>query len=848
MMRYQPKIFYIIILIIVKLTFAQNDLGIKNAIEAERISEIKFNNIYPYFSSELLDKMSIYPGSVYDSLKVENQKIILTEFFRRKGYDSVNVNVRRERISDRLSKIHFDVLKSEYFTLDKIDITGNKYFSAFRLKKELRIYWRSFLPGENGRFLLEEFDAGKKDLENFYRDFGFADVEITESVIKDITNSTVKVHYDINEGPLYKITLTGTKFYSYGNLKKDTDRIYKGRRGTVAVRQIVRSIKQKYQAEGFNDVKIDWKEKNIPYDDHIVKEINISINEGERIVLSNINYLGNDSFTGSELKPYLNSVISRWWRSTDYFDKYAWEDDIRNITAFYGQNGFISSKINGSLKYSTDKDSVEIELNINEGIQTLINTVKCDSLDSIISDKERNKITSITKTPYNYRKIKDKTDYLKGLLATKGYLYASVDHEIIFNSDSSEVDIVFNATQGKIATTGEIYPVGNLKTDPETIKKLLQITPGSYFSILDMSKGQRNLRNQKIFRSVSVRTPGLSLEKDTLDILVNIEEYPSYYFQSSGGYESSMGPYLSALIGDKNIFGKNKEISLKGELSFTKQSATLGFIDPALFHPDLSGNFSTYWEREKDFNIDYETTILGIGTGLNYNWENNLQSLAQIQIENRELLEKTVQLEDSASTRNIGRLKLIHIWDNRDSFLLPKKGIYSTLETEFSTGINNNQDDFIRYKFDLKYFYSPFEFLTLAFSTKFNFIQEIDKDFQPAVDQLFYLGGTGTVRGIKENIFLTDADGNSVGGKLSALLSAEARIEFRKNWELPLFVDTGYIAHSYIENKDKIRTTVGSGLRYITPIGAMGILYGFPTDVKDSYKDGVFHFSLGYTF
>jgi outer membrane protein insertion porin family len=187
-------------------------------------------------------------------------------------------------------------------------------------------------------------------------------------------------------------------------------------------------------------------------------------------------------------------------------------------------------------------------------------------------------------------------------------------------------------------------------------------------------------------------------------------------------------------------------------------------------------------------------------------------------------------------------------WDRRNSFLRPTKGLFTSFETEFSTGLNNNRDDFIKYMFDFKYFYTPLEFITLAFFTQFNYLQVSDKDFQPLVDQLFYLGGTGTVRGINEKMFLTDTEGNSVGGKLTSLFTVESRIAIREKWEIPLFCDTGYLAKTVSGEKAEIRTTVGTGLRLITPIGAMGILYGFPTDIKDGYLDGVFHFSLGYTF
>lgn len=851
MMRQAFNILNIVLVFIAfqgSLTPLHSSEDINKIVNAERISDIKFSKIHPFFSTGLLDIMTIYPGSVYDPLRVNNQAVILKEYFQRKGYDSVAININTEFISEKLRKINIEVLKTGYYTIDNIELKGNKFFSDFRLKKEMKMYWRSYFTSESGRLVQDEFEADRKALEEFYRERGFADIEIISRYEKDTLEYTANVFFDINEGPRYRINLEGNDFFSKGQLKDQTDLIYKGRRGAVASRQIVRGIRQKYKDEGFKSVKIEKQDSVYTLGEVNYTDIDVTIKEGKRIIVKEINFTGNDSFKKEELKPYLNSVITRWWRFTDYFNQDYWEDDCRNLTAFYEQKGFLSARIEGELKYSSTKDSVSIFYDIKEGKITRIADVEFSGTNGVIKAEEEILRSSLSGSVYNYGVIKDKTDYLKGLFASNGYIYASVKNETVFSADSSTVNIKFKTDRGKLTTAGKIYTAGNLKTKAESIKILMTVKQGNAFSILDLSKGQRNLRNQKIFRSVNVITPGIELEKDTLDIIISVEEYPPYYIQSAGGYESSVGPYLRFLIGDKNLFGLNKEISLGTEVSFTRQTVNVGFLEPVLFHPSLTGNISAYWEREKNYNLDFETRVLGLATGLNYRWENKLQSMAQLKIENRELFEKTEFDTDSHTIRNSGSLKLIQLWDSRDSFMRPKNGVFATFETEFSTGIDNRKDDFLKYKIDLKYFISPLDRVTMAFFGKLNFLQEMDRDYQPPVDQLFYLGGTGTVRGINENMFLADSDGNSIGGKLAALFSAEFRIDFKKNWEIPLFADNGMIAKSVISSKEKFRTSVGSGLRYITPIGAMGFLYGFPTDIKDGWKDGVFHFSIGYTF
>jgi outer membrane protein insertion porin family len=844
MIRYL-KIPFLILLFAVHLLFANQMMS--DAVNAVRISDIEFYNIYPFFSNELLDRISLYPGNVYDDEDIEEQMGVLKEYLKAKGYDSVKVDTEAEDISEKLKKLHIKITKTGYRVIGEIEIEGNTHYSDLRLKKELNTYWRSYLSKEPGRFIPDSYEEDIRTLRDFYRDKGFPEAEVSGSVMPDTIEQTVDIKFKINEGPKYKVVLNGNDFFSNRALREETDLIYKGRRASVAARQIVRGIRNRYREEGFGDVKVDWNDSLYKCGKTECGEIGIFIKEGPRTSIQKIEFEGNFTYTDSELKQYLNSVVSRWWRLNEYFDKRKWEDDERNMTAFYAQNGFLSAKVKGSVDLSRNKESAVISFTISEGIRTHIDEVNLKgSFES--AEEELEAVSSGLKgSPYNSGMISERTARIKGILASKGYVYAQVKNSVSFSQDSSKADVTFSIQQNNIATTGRIYIAGNLKTKEKNIKKLLPVSENEPFSILGLSQGQRNLRNQKIFRSVSAFTPDIESKKDTIDILINVEEYPPYYFQAAAGYESYIGPFLSFSAGNKNLFGKNKEINIKAEGSFVKQSVTLNFIEPVLFSVNLAGNISPYWEKGQEDNLDFETEAYGLGTGVNYRWESKLQTSVQVQIENKELFLQSSSGADSNIVKNTGRLRISQLWDGRDSFMVPRKGLYANVRTEFSTGIDNNEDDFIKYEADLKYFVTPVEMVTMAFFGQLNYLQEIDHRFQPSVDQLFYLGGTGTVRGIANNSFLLDQEGDPAGGKFASLFTFELRLEYKNNWEIPLFTDNGFIGQSPGAD-DTFRTTVGSGLRYVTHIGAMGILYGFPTDIKGGWKEGAFHFSIGYTF
>ncbi len=817
-------------------------------VDAPRLSDIKFYGIYPFFSTELLDRMSVYPGSVLDSAKIAEQKVYLKDYLNSKGYDSVRVDTEVEEISDKLGLLNIRINKGGYFTIGDISVSGNDNISGLRLKKEMKSWWRSFLYGEPGRLIPDELDNDITKISALYRGKGYADSEIKYEVRKDSLKGTADILLTITEGPEYEIEIEGNEFFGDGALSEQTEQVKEGRRGSVALRQAVRGIRKMYREEGFGDAKVNFRDTLLTESGRQKKKVQINVTEGIRPLVSEIKFTGNNSFTEDELGKYLNSVVRRWWRSKEFFRKDIWEDDERNLTAFYVQNGFLSAKVKTGVKYSRDRDSVRIAADISEGIRTYIGSISFAGIPEQFEPDVKKISSELEGKPYNSGFVKDAVPRIKGLLAAGGHIYAQVKEKTVFSSDSSKADIIFTAEVKNMAETGQIYVAGNLNTKERTVRKLLKLREREPFSVLELSSGLRNLRNQKIFRSVSSYTSDTGSDADTLDVLVSVEEYPPYYFQASGGYESFVGPYISLLAGNKNLFGLNKELSLKTDLSFVKQSVTAAFTEPVLFVPELSGTLSAFWEGEDVSDPEYQTETTGLGAGANYRWKSSLQSIVQAQIEHKKLYEKAVSGADSNTVRNSGSLKFIQLWDGRDSFMVPRKGVYANLETEFSTGIDNNEDDFIKYKLDLKYFFTPFGPVTFAFAGHLNYLQMTNPGAEPAVDQLFFLGGTSSVRGMNENYFLEDAAGDPAGGKLTALFTFEPRFEFRKNWELPLFLDTGLLSETEAQTGETVRSTAGTGLRYITPIGAMGILWGFPLDVKDGWKDGVFHFSIGYTF
>jgi len=116
-------------------------------------------------------------------------------------------------------------------------------------------------------------------------------------------------------------------------------------------------------------------------------------------------------------------------------------------------------------------------------------------------------------------------------------------------------------------------------------------------------------------------------------------------------------------------------------------------------------------------------------------------------------------------------------------------------------------------------------------------------------DQLFFLGGTSTVRGFDENLLRFDSAGNAVGGLTSILGNIETRVDLASDIEFSLFYDIGSVRRALVDQgSDGFRSSVGVGLHYLTPIGPIGVYYGHKLDRKPGESAGRFHFTIGFRF
>ena len=820
------------------------------------IKDIKIQGESPLFEPEILKVMTVYVGDVFVREDIPKQEALIAEVFRREGFVAPKVTILpQEDPRDGNVVIQVKIDKGPYLTLQRLELNGNRAFSDASLKSRMRIWRVSSLPGSSGRLIERYVKADIKNLTEYYRKNGYPDVVIHFSLTTDPATNSASVLVTINEGPRYEVEFTGNETFRDYVLKKDLIIFQEGNKSDLGLKKSIKSIKMRYRMAGFLEAQVKSEDKLKTKESETVRMLRFVIDEGPRSVVNSIRIMGNHAFDDTKIKKQMLARLPGFGEKGIFVPE-TLEDDLNAIKSLYRNYGYMDASVTQELKWSDDKRSVAITLAIDEKVQTLVFSVEIAGI-TVLSDEEAYEPLVLKEgEPFRKHMIQSDENALSALIAEKGYPHVTVKGEASISQDKTSAQLIYRVTEGPYVELGQVYYTGNFRTRKEILQRELQLAPGEPFSLARIVESEKNIRNLGIFDSVRFRTIGLKEKKENVHLLVDMEEKKPYFIQAGGGYETNRGFYLHARAGDRNFLGTNKDVWVAGETSQIGYRGELGITESRLFDTKIAATFGLFSERREEFNQDFGTKSLGATLGLSRKWFRQVSAGLNFRFEQREQFKRDSP-EDATGFTDTEEFETRSIlvttpsinYDTRDSFIRPRKGVFSSFSVDISKGVRNSLDDFFKYRFDVRLYSTPLPRLTFAWLGRAGYIDPFGAAERVAGDQLFYLGGTTDVRGFDENLLRFDANWNPVGGRSAVAGSVEARIDLGRNFELALFYDVGYVSDTYGESvPDEYRSSVGLGLRYITPIGPIGFLYGVKLNPMEGESPGRLHFSVGYTF
>jgi outer membrane protein insertion porin family len=822
------------------------------------IKDIKIDGEYPLFEREILNAMTIYVGDALVHERLAKQEPLIAEAFQRQGFMAPKVAVTAfEDPKDGHFVIHVKIDKGPYYTLERLEIKGNRAFSDARLKSKMKTWRVSWLPKTSGRFIEKDLTEDIRNLTKFYWKKGYPDALTDFKIEKDSTPTNISVFVTIHEGAQYHVEFVGNdNFWDY-TLKQDLILFEEGNKHRLGLKKSIKKIKERYRMAGYLATQVRIEEKIVTDKGQTKRMIRLVIDEGPCSIVDSIRITGNHAFDDEKIEKQMLTRLPGFLRKGAFVPE-TLEKDLYAIKALYLKQGYLDTQVNQGLQWSEYNRSVTVSIVIDEGVQTLVSSVKIVGITVLGDADARGAIRLKEGEPFRRYMIQSDENSLSALISKKGYPHIKVKGNVSISEDQSKAHVVYSIDEGPHVEMGQVYYTGNFRTKEKILQNELGIRPGEPFSLVRMLQGQSNIRNLDILRSVRFKAIGLKEKIKKIDLFVEVEEEKPYFVELGGGYDTERGFSVQTKGGDHNLFGTNKYAWMGGERSQIGHRGELGITEPRLFGSRILSTFGAFTERREEFNQDFGTRIHGSSLGFSRKWFRHLSTGLDFRFEKRDQFRRDSAVPERKTTRDdIDEFEPRSIlvttpsisYTTRDSFIRPKRGTFSSLSVDMSRGLTNSLDDFLKYRLDLRYYWSPILPLTFAWLGRAGYIDPYGPTRKVPDDQLFFLGGTSDVRGFKENMLRFDGNRTPLGGRTAIAGSMEARIDLGYDFELTGFYDVGSVRDTFNDaGSDEFRSSVGMGLRYITPIGPIGFLYGFKLDPKKGESSGRLHFAIGYTF
>ncbi|MBW2637766.1 MAG: BamA/TamA family outer membrane protein, partial [Deltaproteobacteria bacterium] len=656
-----------------------------------QIRDIIIDGQYPLFEREVLNTMTIYIGDAFIREDLPQQADLITTLYKRYGFTEPKIEVQpRENTKDGNVLINVTITKGTYCSLDNLEITGNRAFSEGTLKLKMKSWRDSLRPVSSGRFIEDDFKKDIKNLTSFYRGKGYADVVIDQAIEKNPERGSVSASIKIDEGARYEIGFAGNSVFWSRTLKKDLVLFASGNNNDIGLKKSVKKIKGRYRKAGYLEAGVKIVEETKPEDREMLRVIRLDVHEGPCSTVRSLEIEGNSALDEEKIRGQMLTRFPGFMEKGVYVPEEL-EEDIFVIKSLYAREGYSDAVIMHTVHWSEDKKNVDIKLTITEGVQTIVSSVTIAGTTVLTKEDAYGAIKLKEGEPFRKYLIRSDKNALAQIISEKGHPHVQVQADTIISEDNSKAKIIYRIEEGPSVTMGQVYFTGNFRTKEKILRNELEMKQGDPFSLAKLLQDQRNIRNMNIFDNVRFKTIGLKEKGDRVNLIAEVAEMKPYFFELGGGYESDRGIFVQSKAGDRNLFGTNKYGWIGGGISEIGWRGDLGLTEPRLFGTRTAMSANFFAEQVEDFNQEFGTRSYGTSIGFSRRWLRSFTAGLTFRFEQRDQysLDSADRAifsgsEDEFQSRSILVTTPSLMYDTRDSFIRPRKGLFSLLSVDVS--------------------------------------------------------------------------------------------------------------------------------------------------------------------
>lgn len=597
------------------------------------------------------------------------------------------------------------------------------------------------------------------------------------------------------------------------------------------------------------------------------------------VQISNLSFTGVEQVDAGALEDVLQTREGSWlpWGRKRYFDRAAFEADLRRIQAFYGDRGFPDARVRSfDVQLNETQDQVDITLDIVEGEPIRVAGIVLRGFD-VLEQGDRERLQEALplqpEAPLDRILARASRERALNTLRDEGYPYAEVTLE------EEEVGprarrLILEADPGVVAYFGPIDVHGAESVGANVIIRQLTFAPGDRYTRLDLRESQRKLYGLDLFEFVNIEPlEEPVLMSPTVPVRVTVAEGKHRKVTTGIGYGTEEQARARLRWEHLNVFGGAQTFSAEGKWSSLDRGVRLGYREPYFFAPRLSLHFDGQaWQAAEPV---YSTNQLGGRITVRH--QQNLQNYWTIALANEyhrtvitaeglqdftirdELIALGLDPRDGESTGTLASAAFEINRNTTNNILDARTGYLLNARVESAGGWLRGTYDFWSASGEARHYLTLAETAVVANRLRVGSIAAGGNAEQNVpFYRRYFLGGASSVRGWgRFEVSPLSGFGFPIGGFSMLEGSSEIRVPLWGNFGAVGFLDYGNVwAQSWNIDVGDLRYAAGTGVRYMTPIGParfdigyqLNPIEGLLVNGEPQQRRFRLHFSIGQAF
>ncbi len=627
----------------------------------------------------------------------------------------------------------------------------------------------------------------------------------------------------------------------------------------------------------------------------------VTVKEGDRAKIRQVNIVGNDTFDEEEIRANFELDTANWlsWiRQDDRYAKESLEGDLETLRSFYMDRGYADFKIESTqVAISPNKKDIFVTINIDEGEVYTISDVKLVG-DMVVDEIFlRRFVLAQPGSVFNQNLLTQSAELMTFRLGEEGYANAEIEPVPELDHETKEAEITFYINPQNRVYVRNINFNGVNQVDDEVLRREIRQMEGAYLSNRLVDRSKILLQRLPYIERVEVENEPVPGSPDLVDVNFDLEYRMPGQFSGGIGYSESQKVMLNGSIVHTNFLGTGNRVAVQLNSGRFQKLYSISHTDPYRTMDGVSRTISLNYRDITQFTSaasDFSTTSAGASVDYGFPITEYQRINFGMNFQHSELLSSTNSTQQAQDwVRNNGNvfieesgvggsffgtefdaLELLVGWsyDSRNRAIFANRGTRQQLFMSFA--VPGSDVEYYQARYSLtKYFPLWSNKWTLRMNTELGIGEALGETTALPPYKQFYGGGPQSVRGFKESYLgPRDSFGRPYGGNVLVAGQLELILPLPDKWasqaRASLFYDVGNVFNTgevqftdklgapieYKPDFDELRSSVGIGVQWLAPLGLFRFSYAYPLNPYKGndryYGDELerFQFSIGQAF